>query len=159
RIFDCISHQGHGVAIGSEISGGIENVSIWDCDLRYSLYGVLVKGTKKRGGYVRNVRVRDSVLPRFSVASALPYNDDGESAPTPPVFSDFTCERIHFTGWSREYWEDEMHLMPFIDLSGYGEAGYEVQNVKISKCFVENCSEIHVKACKNVSIDLNSAGA
>ena len=155
RIFHCVSHQGHGIALGSEVSGGIENVAIWDCDLRYSLYGVLIKATRKRGGYVKNVVVRDSTLPRFTVASALRYNDDGEPAKEPPVFSDFRCDRIHFTGWSREYWEDELHLMPCVDLSGYDEPGYEVQNVSITRCYVENGSEISVKGCRNIRVELD----
>ena len=32
RVFDCVSSFGHGIIIGSEISGGIEDVRIWDCD-------------------------------------------------------------------------------------------------------------------------------
>ena len=36
RIFDCKSEFGHGITIGSEMSGGIRNVKIWDCDLSRS---------------------------------------------------------------------------------------------------------------------------
>ena len=31
--FDCICAYGHGITMGSEMSGGIEDVVIWDCDL------------------------------------------------------------------------------------------------------------------------------
>ena len=47
RIFDCICAYGHGITMGSEMSGGIEDVVIWDCDLGNSLYGLEIKGTKK----------------------------------------------------------------------------------------------------------------
>ena len=46
RVFDCLSHKGLGIAIGSEMSGGVEDVRIWDCDLINSLYGVQIKATK-----------------------------------------------------------------------------------------------------------------
>ena len=32
KIFDCRSEMGHGCSIGSEMSGGVEDVYIWDCD-------------------------------------------------------------------------------------------------------------------------------
>ena len=52
RVFDCVTKYGHGICMGSEMSGGIEDVKIWDCDLENSVYGIEIKGTKKRGGYV-----------------------------------------------------------------------------------------------------------
>lgn len=49
-IFNCVSEFGHGITIGSEMSGGVEDVRIWDCDLSHALYGFEIKGTPKRGG-------------------------------------------------------------------------------------------------------------
>ena len=153
RVFDCISHYGLGVAIGSEMSGGVENVQIWDCDLRDSLYGVQIKGTKKRGGFVRNVRVVDSVLPRFLTCAVL-YNDDGEGSPVPPVFSDMLVKRVHFTGWCKNYWESELHAMPCIDLSGFDVPGYEAQRITFEACTSERDAEIKLRACKDVNMDI-----
>ena len=70
RIFDCISRLGHGITIGSEMSGGVEDVRIWDCDLGRAKYGIEIKGTKKRGGYVRNVQVRDCTVARILMHAA-----------------------------------------------------------------------------------------
>lgn len=153
RIFDCISHAGLGIAVGSEMSGGVEDVWVWDCDLRDSLYGVQIKGTKKRGGYVRNVRVTDCVLPRFLICAVL-YNDDGEGAPVPPVFSDMCCERVHFTCWARNYWEPELHEMACIDLSGFDVPGYEASNVRFVDCTAERQGIVQMKYCRNVSLDM-----
>lgn len=47
--------------------------------------GIEIKGTKKRGGYVKNVKVRDSRTARILFHS-VGYNDDGAGAPKPPVF-------------------------------------------------------------------------
>lgn len=41
--------KGHGVTIGSEMSGGVEDVGIWDRDLGNAMFGIEIKGMKKRG--------------------------------------------------------------------------------------------------------------
>ncbi len=156
RIFDCRSEYGLGIAVGSEMSGGVENVSIWDCDMEHSLYGIQIKGTQKRGGYVRHVSVRDCVLPRF-VVQAVPYNDDGEGSPVPPVFSDMVCRRVHFTGWARNYWEKEEHVMPGIDLCGFDVPGYEVQDLVFDDCTLGRNANISLSHCRNISLDIRKA--
>lgn len=82
RVFDCRNDCGHGICIGSEMSGGVEDVQIWDCDLANSLSGIEIKATPKRGGYVRGVTVRDCITPRVMLHS-VPYNDDGVPAGAP----------------------------------------------------------------------------
>ncbi|OXM99855.1 glycosyl hydrolase family 28 protein [Bifidobacterium vansinderenii] len=98
RIFDCrATRGGHGLAIGSEMSGGVEDVRIWDCDLSGLWYGVEVKTTPKRGGWVRGLHVRDTVM-RHVIIRAVPYNDDGVAAGVPPVLEDFRFERVQLLG-------------------------------------------------------------
>lgn len=92
-IFDCRVEKGHGIAIGSEISGGICGVRIWDCDLSASRYGIEIKGTKKRGGYVRNIDVQNCVTPGICVHSVT-YNNDGKSADQPPEYSGLRFQNI-----------------------------------------------------------------
>lgn len=96
-VFDCTVVGGHSLSVGSEMSGGVENVFVWDCDLRNSFYGAQIKGTRKRGGYVKNVHISDSVIPSFYVRSVT-YNDDGEGAKVPPVFSGFYLDDVTLTG-------------------------------------------------------------
>lgn len=97
RIFDCRCLFGHGFAIGSEISGGIRDVKIWDCDLRNSANGIEIKGTKKRGGYVREIAASYCIVPRIRI-HFVQYNDDGAAAPKPPVFENFKFTDIEITG-------------------------------------------------------------
>ncbi len=127
RIFDCVSRGGHGITLGSEISGGIEDVSIWDCDMGRSLCGLEIKGTKKRGGYVRNVRVRDCRTPRVMIHS-VGYNDDGEPAPAPPVFSDCTFENVEITCRlvNRDGSQEPCQA---ILVDGFDVPGYEAKNI------------------------------
>lgn len=155
-VFDCQSECGLGIAIGSEISGGVEDVRIWDCGLEHSLYGLQIKGTKKRGGYVQNVSVRDCVLSRFLVC-AVKYNDDGEGAPVPPVFSGITCSGTHLTGWARNYWEKENHHLPAIDLSGFDVPGYEAKEISFIDCSMGEQASVNISCCENVNIRIKSA--
>ena len=153
RVFDCKSDYGLGVAIGSEMSGGVEDVKIWHCDLAHSLYGVQIKGTEKRGGYVKNVSVRDCALSRFIVC-AVKYNDDGEGSAVPPVFSDFVCERVHFTGWARDYWEREDHAVPGIELSGFDVPGHEATRMTFLDCTMGQPASVALNHCERVALDI-----
>lgn len=127
RIFDCRCVFGHGITIGSEMSGGIEDVAIWDCDMSSSLYGIEIKGTKKRGGYVRNVSVRDSSAARILFHS-VGYNDDGIGAPAPPVFENCMFDHVGIIG---EYLSHEREWRPCeaVELIGFDEPGHELKNI------------------------------
>ena len=126
-VFDCHSSFGHGISIGSEMSGGVEDVQIWDCDLENSFSGIEIKSSEKRGGYVRGVTVRDCKAPRVLI-HAVPYNDDGEAAPTPPVLEHFTFAGLTLTGRalnSKCEWKD---VSP-VELSGFEGLGYALRDV------------------------------
>ena len=95
RIFDC--HGSNCMAIGSEMSGGVEGVYIWDCDVTETTAGLGIKVTPKRGGYVRNVRVRDCRLVNVR-ARSVTFNDDGEPSGEISVVEDVLFENVTFTG-------------------------------------------------------------
>ena len=137
RVFDCRSVFGHGICIGSEISGGVEDVAVWDCDLAASQYGLMVKGTPKRGGGVRGLSVRRCTLPRVMVCQ-VGYNDDGEAAAHPPVFRDFRFEELTLTGRCLD--ADEalaggegggLQTCTPLELAGFDAEGYALQNVTL----------------------------
>ena len=127
RIFDCKTAFGHGITIGSEMSGGINDVRIWDCDMGSSLSGIEIKGTKKRGGYVKNISVRDCVTSRVLFHSVT-YNDDGIGALVPPIFENCLFERVCILG---EYYDHERRWVPChaIELCGFDEEGYEIRHI------------------------------
>lgn len=135
RIFDCKSAFGHGITIGSEISGGIEDVAIWDCDMISSMCGIEIKGTKKRGGYVRNIQVYDCSAARIMFHS-VGYNDDGIGAEAPPVFEDCCFENIKVTG---EYLDHagEWVLADAIELCGFDEPEYELKRVVFRDIYLQ----------------------
>ena len=155
RVFDCISYFGHGVVIGSEMSGGVNDVKIWDCDLGDSTFGVQIKGTKKRGGYVRNVHVRDCRVSRVLMTS-VPYNNDGEPAPTVPVFEDCLFEDLTILGvkYSRDGERIDCEAVKF---TGFDVPGHSIKNVKL-KNIVIDCGETRrhffaLTCCDGVSFE------
>lgn len=146
RVFDCRCAFGHGICMGSEMSGGIEDVKIWDCDLENSMIGIEIKGTSKRGGYVRDVEVQDCTVPCLLVHS-VPYNNDGVPAPQPPVFENFRYERIHITGRSLDKtWYDS----PAIELCGFDAPGCQIKNVLFSDLRITGGLGIRQKLCSQV---------
>lgn len=150
-IFDCIAKAGHSVSIGSEMSGGVENVYIWDCNLKDCYYGVQVKGTKKRGGYVKNLYVTDSVIPSVFVRS-VPYNDDGEGSPVPPVFSGYHFDNVDIVGTLQR---GNRKVKDYVYLLGFDVDGHYVDDVTFNNVrLVDVDSDVAFKAqyVKNLSL-------
>lgn len=157
RIFDCKCAFGHGIALGSEMSGGIEDVRIWDCDMSNSLCGIEIKGTKKRGGYVRNVQVRDCAAARV-MFHAVGYNDDGIGAPVPPVFENCSFERMQITGEYFDRHTDKRAACDAIELVGFDEPGYELKNilfrdVTIGKEGHTGKQTLTLQLCENITFE------
>lgn len=150
RVFDCVSHAGHGICMGSEMSGGIEDVGIWDCDLAGSSSGIEIKATKKRGGYVRDIWVRDCTSPRVMIHS-VGYNDDGVPAPRPPVLEQFRFERLHLTGRALDgEWSE---VVP-IELVGFDAPGHELRGAVFKDCTVTGgLPGVHMEHCKGVTLE------
>ena len=156
RIFDCISHFGHGITIGSEMSGGVSDVRIWNCDMGESVYGVEIKGTKKRGGYVRDVHVSHCKVCRILMHSVL-YNDDGEAAPTVPVFEDCVFENMIVTARKRNK-DNQVEYCEAIELSGFNVPGHFIKNVKFKNIRIDNGVEskkqaIYLQCCEGISFE------
>ena len=156
RVFDCVSYYGHGITMGSEMSGGINDVRIWDCDMGDSTYGVEIKGTRKRGGYVRNITVRDSKVCRVLMHS-VGYNDDGEPAPTVPYFEDCVFQNLEITAIT--YGKDEQRTgCAAIELSGFDKPGHEIKNIRFKDIIINRAPDgapqnISLALCKGLSFE------
>ena len=136
RVFDCRCKRGHGITVGSEMSGGVEDVFVWDCELSGSNFGMEIKGTKKRGGYVRNIRVKNCRMPRIMMHSVR-YNDDGEGSPTAPIFEDCLFEDVCLTGRAHMNNGDVVDCN-VLDLHGFEEEGREIKNVTLRNVTLES---------------------
>ncbi|MGM9682041.1 MAG: glycoside hydrolase family 28 protein [Eubacteriales bacterium] len=158
-VFDCISIVGHGIALGSEVSGGIENVRIWDCDFRHSEFGLHLKTTPRRGGYVKNISVKDSILPNITIET-VSYNDDGESADSATVFENITLTDVYLTGLSC-YENGDVKESTAIAVRDTVQNGYVLksvvlEDVKIRDNYLTRLSDFESRAgfdLKNVELD------
>lgn len=154
KVFDCRCVRGHGLAMGSEISGGIDGVYIWDCQMEKSRCGLEIKGMKCRGGYVKNVYAYDSSFSILAIRS-VEYNDGGEAAPTPPVFENYHFENIKLTGvcikHTGETWDEDAIIAEGFDGDGTKLKNVTMKNItlqkrehnpkqKIALCFVDGIS-------------------
>ena len=156
RVFDCRCTMGHGITIGSEMSGGVEDVKIWDCDMEAALCGFEIKGTAKRGGYVKEIHVYDSVFPRVLMHS-VGYNDDGIAGPDQPYFSDCTFDNLRLTGTYQDH-EAAWHECDAIELCGFDKPGHEIKRVKFSdirfgKEGADTAGHISIKRCEDVALN------
>lgn len=155
RVFDCVSHYGHGITIGSEMSGGINDIRIWNCDMSTSVFGIEIKATKKRGGYVRNVHVRNTKACRVLMHS-VGYNDDGEAAPDIPVFEDCLFEDMQITAVMRGM-DNEDKCCQAIELAGFDEEGHFIKNVKFKNILIDSGESrrqsIYLQCCDGVSLE------
>ncbi|MFR8338993.1 MAG: glycosyl hydrolase family 28 protein [Eisenbergiella massiliensis] len=156
RIFDCRCAFGHGITIGSEMSGGVDDVRIWDCDMSHSMCGIEIKGTKKRGGYVRNVHVEDCAAARILFHS-VGYNDDGIGHPVPPVFENCSFERLRILG---EYYGDGREWIPCeaIELCGFDVPGHELKNIVFRDIRIGSEREsrkqtLSLQCCENITFE------
>ena len=130
RIFDCRCAYGHSITIGSEMSGGGEDVRIWDCDMSSSLFGIEIKGTWKRGGYVRNVHATDCKVTRVLLHS-VGYNNDGIAADVQPYFEDCSFENLSISGKYYDHYKEERGYCDAIELIGFDEPGHELKKYYI----------------------------
>ena len=150
-VFDCRSTAGHGICLGSEMSGGIEDVQIWDCDLTNSWSGIEIKATPKRGGYVRGVTVRDCITPRVMLHS-VPYNDDGVPAGAPPKLEHCFFERLTLTAEVLDHDRSRHDAAP-IEIAGFDKPGYEVEDIVFKDITITKPSvALPLGLCKGVTL-------
>ncbi len=136
KVFDCRSENGHGISIGSEMSGGISDVYIWDCIINKSQIGCNIKATKKRGGYIKNIHISNCSFASLNIGM-VPYNDDGVPAAEPPVFSGIYFENVTFSGEVLAYHKNEINKTTAINISGFDDE-HKISNVEFKNITIDN---------------------
>jgi polygalacturonase len=112
-----------GIALGSEMTGGIRNVFVHDVQsygtrMRYMLY---VKSNTKRGGYAQNINFDSVRADHMSVAWAFAQMDyNAQTGSYPPVFG----------GWhlSRVSGDSDAQVLSLSGLSGNPISGVDVRD-------------------------------
>ena len=142
RITHCDFKRGHGISIGSEMSGGVSDVLIQDCTAGALLHGMQIKGTKDRGGYVRNVIVADCKLMKVTVFSSLNYNNDGEAAPELPTFENITFRNLDLSEASVKE--------PVININGFKGMSHRVKNLTFQDIILPESANVSVSDAENI---------
>ena len=86
-----------GLTFGSEISAGISGVLMEDCELNGCRDAIYMKSMPGRGGYVRNVDIRNVKIGKCAdapVKLSLVYKKTPPNAPHVPDFSGFRIEDV-----------------------------------------------------------------
>jgi len=97
-IVNCTMLRGHGLSIGSEMSGGVRNVTIANCVFDGTDHGIRIKSTRGRGGVVEDIRVSNLVMRNIRDEALLLTTFYTKTDPEPvsertPIF-----RNIHFSG-------------------------------------------------------------
>ncbi|HTN36522.1 MAG TPA: glycoside hydrolase family 28 protein [Arachidicoccus sp.] len=142
RITNCNFIKGHGISIGSEMSGGVSDVLVQDCKAAALLHGMQIKGTKERGGYVENVMVAHCQLMQVTIYSAVNYNNDGAAAPQIPTFKNFVFSDLDLSAADSKE--------PVIDINGFKDPGHRLQNVLFKDISLPDNAKIMIKNAENV---------
>lgn len=98
-IQDCVMKDGHGgVVIGSEVSGGVDNVFVQRChmDSEQLWYALRFKNNAMRGGVIQDIYARDITVGRVSRAAILcDFNyEEGARGGFTPVLRKVRIERM-----------------------------------------------------------------
>ena len=152
-IFSCRSVSGHGIAIGSEMSGGISEVYVWDCDFTKACFGVHLKSSPKRGGYVKNIYIEDSIFCKIQVGP-VDYNDDGESANALPVFKNILFKNLTLT--TQSIMREKKERCKAIEIRGFDEQekikNLHLENIRICCNAKELSDNFKVELVDNLQI-------
>jgi polygalacturonase len=123
-ISNCVVNWGHGgVAIGSEMSGGIRNVNVSNCIFKGTDCGLRFKTTRGRGGVVENISVNNVTMSDIRGAAILLdmyYMIRGPHVPAPvgdgtPIFRQFQFRNITCQGAVRAI---QIHGLPELPIEG-----------------------------------------
>ena len=150
NITNCDFTKGHGISIGSEMSGGVSDVLVQDCRAGALLHGMQIKGTKERGGYVKNVTVADCQLLQITVFSSLNYNNDGAAAPEAPIFENYVFRNIDLSKAPVN--------VPVMIINGFKDAPHHLKNLQFDNITLPDNAKIVLMDAEQVKFtDVKSA--
>jgi polygalacturonase len=141
----CEMRAGHGgVVMGSEMSGGIRNVFVEQCNMSSPELdrGIRIKTNALRGGGVENLHVRD--LKIGTVGDLLVVNfhyEEGENGPFLPQVRNIDIRDVHCARSQR-----------LMDVRGFARA--PVQNLRLSNITVDHAaSASHIEYLEGLVLD------
>lgn len=154
----CTVYHGHGgFVVGSEMSGGVEDVKVSNCRFLGTDVGLRFKSKRGRGGVVKNIYINDIYMTDivtesllfdlyYGGKSAVEALEDGSSVvkveampvdETTPEFRDIHIDNVVCNGAGRAMYFNGIPEMP-------------VRNVSVSNCTVKSRSGAEINYSSNV---------
>ena len=143
---DCRSKRGHGgLVVGSEMSGGVRNVYMRDCEFDGTDRAVRIKSRIDRGGVVENVwaeNVRARNLKYEAVILNMDYGSDRNAPPkaNPPLFRNFHFKNFTVDG-----------APAAARIAGLEAKPDAIQNVSFENMTIASTTGVSVRYAKDVS--------
>lgn len=105
-VTDCTFLHGHGMSIGSEISGGVQNVSVARVRFEHTSHGVRIKSNRDRGGNIGNFEFRNLTMSDVGEAIVVteyypkiaPHDTAQPLTRLTPRFHDIHISNVKVTG-------------------------------------------------------------
>lgn len=150
----CRVYHGHGgFVIGSEMSGGVRDITVRNCLFVGTDVGLRFKSTRGRGGIVENIRIEGINMANISgdaIIFDLYYGIKGEPKAAPvseetPVFRNIHISRTSCRGAKRAMFFNGLPEMPLSDIS--------VSNSTFTSDFGANLNEVDGLVFSDVTIN------
>lgn len=137
-IEDCEMRAGHGgVVIGSEISGGVNNLYAQRCVMSSPDLdrGIRIKTNSVRGGHLKNLNYRNITIGQVKDAIVVNFfYEEGDGGPFPPILEDISIEELKVENANRAFMLRGFSHTP---ISGLTLANVNIDNAT-SESVVEN---------------------
>jgi len=140
-ITNCVFGTGHGISIGSEMSGGVRNVLVKDCLVRGTQAGPRIKTQRGRGGVVENIQFINITISGPGVVNAIQVNMFYDKNTVPPTNA--TATPIFRNVSFKDIRGNATNAGEFLCLPESPCEGFSLQNIDISYTRAGfNCSSI-----------------
>lgn len=158
---DCIVYHGHGgFVVGSEMSGGVENIKVSNCRFLGTDVGLRFKSKRGRGGVVRNIYINDIYMTNiitetilfdlfYGGKSAVEAMEDGDGIrkveamkvdETTPSFRDIYIKNVVCNGAARAMYFNGLPEMP-------------ISNINITDCTISSTTGIEISYSEKVKLN------
>ncbi len=92
---NCLFNGYNAIAIGSEMSGGVNNVFVEDCSYNGRvIYGIYLKGNRDRGGMVHDIYARNIEFDTTKATIIIDSDYKNQGTCCPPVFKNIWLENV-----------------------------------------------------------------
>jgi len=150
-----------GISIGSEMSGGVANVTVENVRIWESRRGVRIKTATGRGGYIRNISYHNITFDnlRAGIVIKVDYNehaDDGYDRTAFPDITSISFKGIHGRGVRVPLRAHGSDVIPIKDISFQDmSVGISYKKKHIFQCsYVEGrvVRPVFPKPCENLDV-------